>query len=120
MQENIKIICIGCPLGCEITLTIGQKGKVEDMWGNSCKEGKAYALEEYQNPARILTSTVRTKNCSRPLLPVKTTKPVLKTELMQCISALARIRVSPPIKIGEVVLDNFLETGVDVIATDNL
>jgi CxxC motif-containing protein len=39
---------------------------------------------------------------------------------MQCISALARIRVSPPIKIGEVVLDNFLETGVDVIATDNL
>ena len=120
MPENIKIICIGCPLGCEVTLTIGHKGKVEGIRGYSCKEGKIHALEEYQNPTRVLTSTVRTKNSSRPLLPVKTSKPVLKTKLMQCMSALANIRVSPPVKIGEVVLANLLETSVDVIATDDL
>lgn len=121
MTENIiRIICIGCPLGCEVSLTLGDKEKVCRIQGNSCKEGKDYALEEYRNPARVLTTALRTKDSNRPLLPVKTTKAVLKTHLAQCMSALSKVKVAPPIKIGEVIIANLIGTGADVIATDDL
>ncbi len=120
MPEEKMIICVGCPLGCEITLTLNDNGEVSKVQGNSCREGKAYALEEYLNPVRILTATVRTGNSSRPLLPVKTDKPILKTQLKQGMFALAKIKVNHTLKIGEVIIKNFLDTGVDVVAADNL
>jgi len=114
------IICVGCPLGCEITLTLNDNGEVSKVQGNSCKEGKAYALEEYLNPVRILTATVRTGNSSRPLLPVKTDKPILKSKLKQGMFALTKVKVNPPLKIGEIIIKNFLDTGADVVAVDDL
>ena len=52
MRGEKVIICVGCPLGCEITLTLNDNGEVSKVSGNSCQEGKAYALEEYMNPVR--------------------------------------------------------------------
>lgn len=120
MPEQKVMFCVGCPLGCEITLTLDANGEVNKVQGNSCKEGRAYALEEYLNPVRVLTATVRTANSSRPLLPVKTDKPILKTHLKLGMSALAEIRVNPPVKIGDVILENFLGTEANVVAADNL
>ncbi len=120
MPGEKMIICVGCPLGCEITLTLNDNGEVSKVAGNSCKEGKAYALEEYLNPVRVLTATVRTENSKRHLLPVKTSKPVVKNKLKPGMSVLAKVKVKPPVKIGEVIIANFLETGADVVAADNL
>lgn len=120
MRGEKVIICVGCPLGCEITLTLNDNGEVSKVSGNSCQEGKAYALEEYMNPVRVLTATVRTENSIRPLLPVKTSKPILKNKLKPGMSVLAKVKVKPPVKIGEVIMANFLETDADVVATDNL
>jgi len=114
------VICIGCPMGCEIKLTVGAKGEITKISGNRCKEGKSYAPQEYKNPVRILTATVKTANSSRPLLPVRSARPILKRLLLPSMPVLAGITVTAPVRVGDVVVPNLLDTGVDVIATGEL
>jgi len=114
------IICVGCPLGCEIKLTLNDKNEVAEVDGNKCKEGKQYALEEFKNPVRTLTATVLTQDSSQPLLPVRTTKPILKTLLTQSMTVIAGARAKPPIKMGDVIVPNLLNTGVDLVASSDL
>jgi CxxC motif-containing protein len=115
-----KIICIGCPLGCETTLKIDDQGEVVKIIGTKCKEGQQYILEEYRSPVRVLTATVLTQNSARPLFPVRTNRPLLKTQLKEAAKALIGVKVKPPIRVGQIILSNLMNTGVDVIATDDL
>lgn len=115
-----KIICIGCPLGCETTLKIDDQGEVVKITGYKCKEGRQYVFEEYRNPVRVFTATLLTENSARPLFPVRTNRPLLKTQLKEAAKALAGTKVKPPIKVGQIILSNLMNTGVDVIATDDL
>ena len=120
MAREERIICVGCPLGCEVKLTLNDKNEVIGVADNKCKEGKRYVLEEYKNPVRTLTATILTQGGSQPLLPVKTATPLLKTILTQGMMVLARARAKPPVKMGDVVIPNLLGTGVDVVATSDL
>lgn len=119
MSEEQSIICIGCPMGCAVTLTTDD-GKVASITGHKCKEGEKYVLDEYNNPVRTLTATVLTQNSSQRLLAVRTTAPILKTKLVPGMMALAEVRAKPPIKMGGVIISNLLDTGVDVVATGDL
>lgn len=120
MSEEQGIICIGCPMGCAVTLTIDDDGKVAGITGHKCKEGQKYVLDEYKNPVRTLTATLLTQDSSQPLLSVRTTAPIQKTKLAPGMTALAKVRAKPPIKIGDVITSNLLDTGVDVVATSDL
>jgi len=115
-----KIICIGCPLGCETTLKIDDQREVIKITGTKCKEGRQFVLEEHRSPVRMLTATVLTQNSARPLFPVRTNRPLLKTQLKEAAKALIGVKVKPPIRVGQIILPNLLNTGVDVIATDDL
>ena len=57
-MEKIDLICIGCPMGCPITVEM-ENGEVVSVTGNTCPRGDAYARKEVTNPTRIVTSTVR-------------------------------------------------------------
>ncbi len=120
MTREEKIICVGCPLGCEITLTTNDKGEVTEIAGNTCKEGKEYALEEFKNPVRVLTATVLTEGSERPLLPVRTNKPILKSRLKEYMSSLAKVRAKPPISVGQVIVSGIMNTGTDLVSTGEL
>ena len=119
MTTEEKIICVGCPMGCLVTLTISN-GEVVATDGNKCKQGAKYVLEEYRNPVRVLTTTLLTQGSSQPLLPVRTAKPIPKTKVMSGAVTLAKLRVKPPIKIGEVVIAKPAGIEVDVVATADL
>jgi CxxC motif-containing protein len=118
VEENI--VCIGCPLGCRTTLRIDHHGDVVKITGYKCKAGRQYVLEEYRNPVRIFTTTVLTEKSLRPLLPVRTNRPILKSKLKEATLTLVRVKAKPPVKVGQVVLPNLLNSGVDVVATDDL
>ena len=120
MTKVEMIICVGCPLGCEIKLTLNDKNEVAKIDDNKCKEGKEYALEEFKNPVRTLTATVLTQDSSQSLLPVRTSKPILKTLLTQSMTVIAEARAKPPLKMGDVIVPNLLDTGVDVVASSDL
>ena len=57
-MEKRELICIGCPMGCPMTVEL-DNGEVVSVKGNTCKRGDIYARKEVTNPTRIVTSTVR-------------------------------------------------------------
>jgi len=114
-----EIICIGCPLGCRVTLKVGDKGELKGLVGHQCKEGKEYVIHEFEAPARVFTSTVLTEGGGR-LLPVRTDKPIPKSHVNEVMRAVAKVRVKPPVKTGQVIIPNILGTGADLLATGSL
>ena len=44
-METINLTCIGCPMGCPLTVTM-ENGEVKDVTGNTCKRGDDYARKE--------------------------------------------------------------------------
>jgi hypothetical protein len=56
-MEKRELICIGCPMGCPLTVTM-EGGEVVEVKGNTCPKGDTYAHKEVTNPTRIVTSTV--------------------------------------------------------------
>jgi CxxC motif-containing protein len=120
MAREHEIICIRCPLGCHTVLTVNDEGNILGVVNAQCKEGKEYAMSEYKSPVRVLTTTVLTKNSATKLLPVKTRQPIHKIRLMDCMNYISKIRVEPPIQIGQVIVSNILNSGGDLISTEDL
>jgi CxxC motif-containing protein len=114
-----EMICIGCPMGCY--LTVDYDGKtVRGVSGNRCKVGLEYAEKEISNPERTLTTTVKVKNGHLPLVSVRTNKPIPKNKIFDTMNLLAKIEVEAPIKIGDPIVQNIFDTGVNVVATKNI
>jgi CxxC motif-containing protein len=109
-----QFVCVHCPKGCVITA----EGPTEDLelTGAKCKHGKEYAEQELMEPKRVLTTTVRVKDCER-MLPVRSTEPVPKERLFEVMALLDEIVVEVPIKCGDTVIKNVLDLDADIIAT---
>ena len=70
MSEEIrKFICVSCPLGCGLSVTLDGQGEVTNVEGNSCPRGKAYAESEVKDPRRVFASTVRVSGGKLPVCP---------------------------------------------------
>lgn len=110
-----NITCIVCPMGCPLVVTkTDNEYKVE---GNTCKRGEKYGVEELTNPKRVITTTVKLKNSYLNLLPVKTEDSVPKGLIFQIMEELDRIEVISPINVGDIIVENILETGVNIVST---
>ena len=82
-MEVRELTCIGCPLGCQLTVTMGENEiKVE---GNTCPRGEAYAKKEVTNPTRIVTSTVRVEGGTIERVSVKTASDIPKGSIFECM-----------------------------------
>ena len=115
-MEQKNLTCICCPLGCQITVEIENK-EVKSVIGNTCKRGDVYARKEVTSPTRIVTSTVKVSGGSAPTVSVKTKSDIPKSKIFDCVKALKDVTVHSPVKIGDVILSNVADTGVDVVAT---
>jgi CxxC motif-containing protein len=120
MTKKIEVRCIKCPLGCLTELTISGENNVLDVANAQCKDGKGYAIAEFNSPVRVLTATVLTKSGLSRLLPIKTNIPIHKTRLMDCMDFISKVRVEPPIRMGQVIVSNILNLGADLVSTDEL
>ena len=113
----MKMICINCPKGCEMDVTVTD-GKVS-VTGNSCPKGETYAKAEVTSPTRMVTGLVRVAGMRKPL-PVKTKVAIPKTKIDAVLFALHQATVQLPVKIGDVIIPDVAGTGVDVVATANM
>lgn len=111
-----KLTCIGCPLGCEVTVEI-EENEIKSVTGNTCSRGEAYARKEVTSPTRIVTTTVRVEGGVLPVVSVKTKEDIPKDRITDCVKALQKICVKAPVSIGDVVVSDVAGTGVDVVAT---
>ncbi len=115
MTKNL--ICVACPLGCPITVEI-ENGQVVSVTGNTCKRGDTYARTEITNPMRSLTTSVKVEGGVHPVVPVKSANPIPKGKMFDCMKEINKASVKAPVKIGDVVIENILGLGVDIVATN--
>ena len=111
-----KMTCIECPKGCSLSVDI-EDCKVRNVTGAKCPRGIAYAIAETQDPMRIFTATVVAEGLDLKLIPVRTNKPIPKKELFRAADEVRKIKISKPLKAGDVITDNFLNLGVKLFAT---
>ena len=116
-MRDQKLTCIGCPLGCSISVSLSDNGEVSEITGNPCKKGEEYARKEVTNPSRVVTSIVKINNGDVNMVSVKTAEDIPKGKIFDCMEALKKVTVTAPVQIGEVIIKNVCGTGVDVIAT---
>lgn len=112
-----SLICVSCPLGCPIEVEI-ENGEVIAVTGNTCKRGDAYARAEITNPVRSLTTSVKVENGIHPVVPVKSAGAIPKDKMFECMNVINSVTVKAPVKIGDVVIENILGLGVDIVATN--
>ena len=118
-MEERKLTCIGCPMGCPLTVVMNGK-EVVGVTGNTCKRGDVYARKEVTNPTRIVTSIVGVTGGHLDMVSVKTRNDIPKGKIFDCVQALKGVTVEAPVHIGDVIVSDVAGTGVDVIATKEI
>lgn len=110
------ITCIECPIGCRISVDI-ENCKAVKISGNKCPKGEIYSIYEVENPSRILTAAVLTKNLQLKMVPVRTDAPIPKAKIFEAMDEIRKIVVAKPVSTGDIIIKNFLNLGVNLIAT---
>ena len=118
-METRELTCIGCPMGCQLTVTM-ENGTVTEVKGNTCQKGDIYARKEVVNPTRIVTSTVKIIGGDKERVSVKTASDIPKSKIFDVMKDIDAACVKAPAHIGDVLITNVAGTGVDVIATRNV
>ena len=103
----MELICIKCPRGCNLVVD------GDNVTGNLCPRGLDYAREEQTNPLRIVTTLLKV---GEKVVPVKTSSEVPKARINEVLDEIAKINVETT-SIGDVVLTNILDLGVDIVVT---
>ena len=117
MSTTRSMTCIVCPIGCALEVVLDDQGKVVEITGNTCKRGHDYAATECTHPTRTLTSTVRLNGAAgEKFLPVRTDAPIPKEKLFEAIEQINAITAEAPVKMGDVVCEDFVEKGIHLIA----
>ncbi len=116
MPITEKMICITCPMGCSVAVT--REGQtLLSVDGNTCKRGEDYVRRELTDPRRMAATTVRVKGGIHPLVPVYTAQAFPKPRLFELLDALRQVELEAPVTLGQVVLANALDTGIDILAS---
>ena len=69
----------------------------------------------------IFTSLVRVKGSDKnKVISVKSNKPVDISLFFEFSKVLARLYISVPVQIGDIICKNILNTGIDIISTKKI
>ncbi len=112
-----NLTCIVCPKGCQLEVELEDK-RVIEVRGATCKRGVTYAEAECTAPMRTLTTTAAVAGGG--VVPVKTDRAIPKELIFECMEQINAIRVSPEAKLGDVIIENVLGTGANVVTTRNV
>jgi len=130
-----EMLCIVCPRGCHLSVGDAPEFAVS---GNFCPRGERYGREEMVAPKRTVTATCPAtkvasgnpaalasgievslnENLSNPRrVPVRTTGAVPREKISELVSLLLRTEVNLPVQEGDVIIDNWENSGISVIVT---
>ena len=121
-----KLICIACPRGCALTVTIDDATNIIEVSGNSCPKGISYGKQEVLCPMRTLTTTVACKQSPRNeettgfgesefiRLPVKTGCEIPLEEMTSMIEKIRSITASAPVRYGDCLAQLTAENGMKI------
>ena len=112
-------ICVLCPRGCSLSIENENATSSASLkvMGNKCPKGLEFAQQEWFKPMRMLTSTVKTNSDKFPRIPVKTSEPIPKDQIDEVMQVINALTVTLPVKMGEIIAQNVLDLGVDILTT---
>ena len=124
-----KLVCIVCPRGC--TMEVTENNGEYEVTGNFCKRGRDFAVAEQTMPMRTICSTVATAFKEAPVLPVRVSADIPKDKIydgfyfdknvnFDVMQEINKVVVKERIGRGDIVIENVLGLGVDVIATASI
>lgn len=113
-----ELTCIVCPNGC--LLKIEGEGENLKVTGARCKRGETFAREELSCPMRTVCTTMKTKFEEIPVIPVRTEKEIPKDKIFELMKVVNSITIKKKYKRGSVVVENILDTGVNIITTSDM
>lgn len=114
MKIEKEMTCIVCPNGCRLEVTYEDTITVKNAL---CPRGVEYARNELMNPVRYLTSTVKVTEGVLPLVSVRSNKPLPKDKLAEVVQFLKNIKLKAPVQFHQIVCQDVLGTGADIITT---
>ncbi len=114
-----NLTCIVCPRGCTLTVTLDPTAAnpVVSVEGQGCKRGADYATAECTHPTRVLTTTAPTVDGG--VVPCKTDRPIPRELLFEAMKAVNSLSAPATVRIGDILLENLLDTGANIVATAN-
>ena len=110
------VVCIVCPVSCEVKTDWDDDG-VNKIENNLCRLALEYVEGELFDPRRTVTTSVPVDDGDWPLVSVRTDVPIPKAMLITAMDEITGLRVSAPVKTGDVILADILGTGANVVAT---
>lgn len=119
MPERREFICITCPVGCTLQAIVEGEELIE-VEGGRCGRGVDFVREELTDPRRTLTTTVQVEGGTLPLVPVRSEAPLPKERLLDVARVLREVVLSAPVAQHEVVLEDVLGSGVDIITSRSI
>ena len=121
VTETLQFNCTTCPSECLLTVEVerdadGAVVEARSVTGNSCPRGNTFAHQELTCPMRVLTTTVAVSG-DEALLPVRTAEAIPLALHAQAMDLIRGLVIEAPIRMGDVVLEDLLNTGIDLIAS---
>ena len=121
-MKTRELICIVCPNGCRLEADIKEEKEVivEDIRGNLCDEGIAWAEQEIISPMRTIASNIAVDGGDFPLVSVRTDSPIPLESIMDVMREVKALRLKAPVSIGDRLIENPAGTSCNIIATRNV
>lgn len=122
VAKTLQFNCTTCPFECLLTVEVerdanGAVAAVRSVTGNNCPRGDKFAHQELTCPMRVLTTTVAVSGGDEALLPVRTAEAIPLTLHAQAMDLIRGLVVEAPIRMGDIVLEDLLNTNIDLIAS---
>lgn len=109
-----ELTCIICPNGCSLSID-----DELNVTGNLCPRGKQFAINEIKDPRRSITSTCKTVFKDIPVIAVRSDSEVKKDDVKKVIEEINKITIDKRLPIGEIVIKNVINSGVNIILSSN-
>ncbi|MFP3896672.1 MAG: DUF1667 domain-containing protein [Anaerolineales bacterium] len=119
MPERREFICITCPVGCTLQAVV-EGDELIEIEGGRCSRGADFVREELTDPRRTLTTTVQVEGGILSLVPVRSEAPLPKALLLDVARALREVVLTAPVVQHQVVLEDALGSGVDIITSRSI
>jgi CxxC motif-containing protein len=118
-MEERNLICVTCPVGCNLTVLL-DGDRIVEVRGAGCRRGEEFVRKELTDPRRMLASTVRVAGGQYPLVPVRTVEPLPKALLLPTAQLLREIVLRAPVAEHQVVLKDALGSGVSIVTSRSM
>ncbi len=111
-----KTKCIICPIKCDLKIFL-KDDHIVKMEGYSCKKGLVYAKKDCKASVSFVKGTIKVIGGQLKEVSVMSEFPVSRDKVFKIIKEINRAEVKASVKKGDIIIENVVGIGINIIAT---